>query len=135
MTRLYSDAAQFEAVFTTMFAGIETEAPEQLDALVKQGMVVRFRVREPEVDLWIDGRSAPVEVAFAPMAVRPDLTGDLTADSMHALLLGTLPLGRAVMFRKLKVSGSTRKAKRLEPLLHAKQATYPAVAANSGIGG
>lgn len=114
-----------------MFADIETEAPDQLAALVQQGMVVRFRVREPDVDLWIDGRTAPVQVAFTPMAVTPDLTGDLSANSMHALLLGTLPLGRAVMFRKLKLKGSTSKAMRLEPLLHAMQATYPAIAAET----
>jgi hypothetical protein len=51
----------------------------------------------------------------------------LTADSMHELLLGTLPLGKAVLFRKLKVSGSRSGALRLEPLLHACQAVYAGI--------
>ena len=47
---------------------------------------------------------------------------------MHELLLGTLPLGRALMFRKLRVSGSKSRAMKLESLLHACQAVYPAIA-------
>jgi putative sterol carrier protein len=46
---------------------------------------------------------------------------------MHELLLGTLPLGKAMMFRKLKVSGSKSRALKLEPLLHACQAVYPRI--------
>jgi putative sterol carrier protein len=50
---------------------------------------------------------------------------------MHELLLGSLPLGKAILFRKLKVSGSKSKAMALEPLLHSCQAVYPDIAANS----
>ena len=55
----------------------------------------------------------------------------LSADSMHELLLGTLPLGRALMFRKLKVGGSKSKAMGLEPLLHACQSVYPDITADA----
>ena len=48
---------------------------------------------------------------------------------MHELLLGTLPLGKALLFRKLKVGGSKSKAMGLEPLLHACQSVYPDIAA------
>ncbi len=50
---------------------------------------------------------------------------------MHQLLLGTLPLGKALLFRKLKVSGSKSKAMGLEPLLHACQAVYPDIVADA----
>ena len=46
------------------------------------------------------------------------------------LLLGTLPLGKALLFRKLRVSGSKSKAMQLEPLLHACQAVYPRLASD-----
>ena len=46
---------------------------------------------------------------------------------MHELLLGTLPLGKAVLFRKLKVSGSRSGALKREPLLHACTAVYPGI--------
>ena len=45
------------------------------------------------------------------------------------LLLGALPLGRALLFRKLKVSGSKSQAMKLESLVHACQSAYPDIAA------
>ena len=44
---------------------------------------------------------------------------------MQNLLLGTLPLGQAMLLRKLKVSGSRSRALSLEPLLHACQTATP----------
>ncbi len=74
------------------------------------------------------GRSSP---RSHPSSVDATLTAKLSADSMHQLLLGTLPLGKALLFRKLKVSGSKSKAMGLEPLLHACQAVYPDIAAEA----
>ena len=52
-----------------------------------------------------------------------------SANDMHDLLLGTLGLAKALLFRKLKVSGSKSQAMKLESLLHACQAVYPDIAA------
>jgi hypothetical protein len=49
---------------------------------------------------------------------------------MHELLLGTLPLGRAILFRNLKVQGSKSKAMKIESLLHTMQAVYPSLVAD-----
>ena len=129
MSRIYEDTSQFEALFTQMFEQIATDDPDGMDELVDQAMVIRFRVREPDVELWVDGRAKPVQTSFG---TKPDLdatlTADLTANSMHELLLGTLPLGKAMLFRKLKVQGSKSKAMKLEGLLHTMQAVYPALA-------
>ncbi len=129
MSRIYEDAAQFEAMFTKMFDQVATDDPDGMDALVAEQMVIRFRLREPDVDLWVDGRSKPVQTSFGQQDLDVSLTADLTANSMHELLLGTLPLGRALLFRKLKVSGSKSKAMKLEDLLHALQAVYPTLVA------
>lgn len=128
MSQVYTDAAQFESLFTSMFETIESDDPDGMDELVDQQMVIRFDVREPDVELWVDGRSKPVQTSFGARELEPTLSASLTANSMHELLLGTLPLGRAVMFRKLKVRGSTSKAMKLESLLHAMQAVYPGLA-------
>jgi putative sterol carrier protein len=100
-----------------------------MDTLVDLQMVINFRLREPEADIWVDGRSRPVVTTFAPIGVDATLTARLSADSMHRLLLGTLPLGKALLFRALTVSGSKAQAMHLEPLLHACQAVYPQIAA------
>ena len=123
MGKVYASADDFERLFTRMFDDIADD--DGMATLVEQQMVIRFRLRDPDVDLWVDGRSRPVTTAFAPLDEEPTLTARLSTDSMHDLLLGTLPLGRAMLFRKLKVSGSTTQAMKLEPLLHAMQAVYP----------
>jgi putative sterol carrier protein len=94
--------------------------------------VINFQLHDPGADIWVDGRSRPVVTTFEPIdGVDATLTAKLSADSMHELLLGTLPLGKALLFRKLKVSGSKSKALALEPLLHACQAVYPDIAADA----
>lgn len=125
MRQNYASEAQFEALFTRLFDLIGTVDPDGMDELVDQAMVIRFRLRSPAVEMWIDGRSKPVRASFGAQELDATLTADLSADSMHELLVGTLPLGKAILFRKLKVQGSTSKAMKLENLLHAMQAAYP----------
>jgi putative sterol carrier protein len=123
--RIYADAAQLRVVFSEMFDDVADD--DGMDGLVAQQMVINFRLHDPSIDIWVDGRSRPVATAFEPNGVDATLTAELSADSMHELLLGTLPLGKAVLFRRLKVSGSRSGALRLEPLLHACQAVYPGI--------
>lgn len=129
MSRTYADTAQLESVYSSMFDRVADD--ESMDTLVNAQMVINFRLSDPDSDVWIDGRSRPVVTTFEPIDVDATLTATLSADSMHELLLGTLPLGKAILFRKLKVSGSKSKAMALEPLLHSCQAVYPDIAANS----
>ena len=127
MGRIYDSAEQFEGLFGRMFDDIADA--DGMDTLVEQRMVIRFRLRDPDVDLWVDGRARPVTTSFIALDLEPTLTAKLSTDSMHELLLGTLPLGRALLFRKLKVGGSKSQAMKLESVLHAMQAVYPGLAA------
>jgi putative sterol carrier protein len=130
MGRTYVHSAQLEHVYSTMFDAVADD--DSMDTLVDAQMVINFRLHDPDADIWVDGRSRPVVTTFEPIdGVRATLTAKLSADSMHELLLGTLPLGKALLFRKLKVSGSKSKAMGLEPLLHACQAVYPAIQADA----
>ena len=128
MSRIYSDADQLIDVYAAMFERVADD--DSIDDLVEQQMVINFRLDHPDADIWVDGRSRPVVTTFEPIDVDATLTATLSADSMHQLLLGTLPLGRALLFRKLKVSGSKSQAMKLESLLHACQSTYPNIAAD-----
>ena len=110
MGRHYADAAQLERVYTTMFDAVADD--DSMGSLVDSQMVINFLLNDPDADIWVDGRSRPVVTTFEPVdGVDASLTARLSADSMHELLLGTLPLGKALLFRKLKVSGSKSKAK------------------------
>ena len=126
MGSVYPDANVLRHVYSRMFAAIADDS--SMTRLVDFAMVINFRLRDPDADIWVDGRSMPVDTSFASIGVDATLTARLSADSMHQLLLGTLPLGKAVMFRKLKVSGAKSQAMQLEPLLHACQAVYPGIA-------
>jgi putative sterol carrier protein len=130
MGNTYSDSAQLETVYTTMFDAVADD--DSMDALVAAQMIINFRLDHPAADIWVDGRSRPVVTKFEPIdGVDATLTATLSANSMHELLLGTLGLSKALLFRKLKVSGSKSKAMGLEPLLHACQAVYPDVAVDA----
>lgn len=126
MARTYPDSATLVDAYSEMFAAIADD--DAMDDLVALQMIINFRLDHPDADIWVDGRSRPVATAFEPIGAKATLTARLSADSMHELLLGTLPLGKALLFRKLKVSGSKSKAMKLEPLLHACQRVYPAIA-------
>jgi len=128
MSRIYADAEQLTEVYTAMFDAVADD--DSIDDLVAQRMVINFRLHDPDADIWVDGRSRPVVTTFDPIDVDATLTATLSADSMHDLLLGTLPLGKALLFRKLKVSGSKSQAMKLESLLHACQSVYPDIAAD-----
>lgn len=128
MSRTYADAEQLTEVYTAMFDAVADD--DSIDDLVAQRMVINFRLHDPDADIWVDGRSRPVVTTFDPIDVDATLTATLSADSMHDLLLGTLPLGKALLFRKLKVSGSKSQAMKLESLLHACQSVYPDIAAD-----
>jgi putative sterol carrier protein len=127
VSQIYRDTPQFESLYTQMFDQIATDDPDGMDPLVEQQMVIRFRLRQPDVELWVDGRDKPVQTSFGPQPLKASLTATLSCTTMHELLLGTLPLGRAMLFRKLKVQGSKSAAMKLESLLHACQAVYPSL--------
>lgn len=127
MGHVYADGEQLREVYTAMFDAVADD--ESIDDLVAQRMVINFVLHDPAADIWVDGRSRPVVTTFEPIDADASLTATLSADSMHGLLLGTLPLAKALLFRKLKVSGSKSRAMKLESLLHACQAVYPDIAA------
>ena len=127
MSRTYADAEQLTEVYAAMFDAVADD--DSIDDLVEQRMVINFRLHDPDADIWVDGRSRPVVTTFEPIDVDAALTATLSADAMHELLLGTLGLAKALLFRKLKVSGSKSQAMKLESLLHACQSVYPDIAA------
>lgn len=129
MSQIYESAEQFESIFTELFRRIDTADEGGFDDLVSRRMSVRFRVTEPDVEMVVDGSSAPVITSFGPSDQKTTLTVDLTADTLHELLLGTLPLGKALSSRRLGVKGSKLKAMRLQNLFHTFQAVYPELVA------
>ena len=128
MSQIYQSAADFEALYMHLFDRIADDDPDGMDPLVEQQMVIHFELHQPDAELWVDGRTKPVQASFGPQPLEASFTARLSGDTLHTLLLGTLPLGRALLYRKLKVDGSKTAALKLESLLHACQAVYPGLA-------
>lgn len=128
MSTIHRDADTFVALHTRLFDQITTTQARQLDELVRRSMVICFDVHDPDVQMWVDGPQSPVRTSFIPDATTATLTAHLSGDSLHRLLLGTLPQGWALTSRRLTVTGSKLEAMPLESLLQANQAVYPALA-------
>lgn len=128
MSSIYGDADTFVALYTRLFDDITTSQADRLRELTKRHMVICFDVHDPEVEMWVDGSHDPVHTSFGATSAKATLTASLSGDALHELLLGALPLGKALTSGRLKVKGSKLKAMRLESLLHACQAAYPELA-------
>ena len=128
MEPVYKNAAQVQELYIRLFEGVQAADPHGMDSITKSKMVIRFRLKEPRVDMWVDGRSNPVQAHFGPQRIKASITASMAANTLHELLLGTLPLGQAIKKKRLSVKGSLFKLIKLEDLLHQCQARYPALA-------
>jgi len=128
MAEVYANAMQAQAAYARLFEKVEQGDPKSMESFIKSGMVVKFEMTEPQIDMWVDGRRTPVATMFGHQDLKPNLALTMTGETLHEILLGSLPLGKAISSRRLKVKGSMFKAMRLEGLLHAYQAYYPAIA-------
>ena len=129
MPQIYRSAEQFESLFTELFARVENAGKGGFDDLVKRKMLVRFRISEPDVAMAVDGRKAPAAILFGPSDGKATLSVELTADSLHELLVGTLPLGKALSGKRLRLNGSKLKALSLKNLFTTLRAAYIDLAA------
>lgn len=128
MAQVYANAEQAKAVYTRLFEQVEKEGSSGMETFKKSHLVVKFEMTEPQLEMWVDGRSDPVATAFGEQNLKPDLTFKMTGNTLNDILLGTMSLTKAMTSRKLKVGGSRRKAMKFEDLLHSYQADYPQIA-------
>lgn len=125
---VYDSPEQVKAVYTRLFNTVATTDPDGMDSLVKEKMVVKFQMTDPQIDMWVDGRTKPVMPYFEDPGVKTSLTATMSGDTLHEMLLGTLRLTKALGSGRLKVNGSMFKARRLEDLFHTCQTQYPIIA-------
>ena len=83
----------------------------------------------------VNGRKDPPQITYGKTALRPDLEIQLSADTLHKILLGELRLSSAVATRQLAVRGPIHKSLVFEDIFHSAQAFYPSVLEEIGIDG
>ena len=129
----FKSTEQLHAAMRTLFARIGENDPHAADGILKARLVICLRTSEPKGEIALDGRLAPLKASFGPSALRPELDIQMSADTLHRILLGQLALGKALSGGLLKVKGPILKTLPLAELFHQGQRFYPDVLRELGL--
>jgi hypothetical protein len=129
----YHDTEQLYAATQALFARIGQGNPHAADGILRARLVIRLRTSEPEGEIALDGRQAPLKSGFGPSTLRPELDIQMSADTLHRILMGELALGKALSGGLLKVKGPILKTLPLAELFHQGQRFYPDVLRELGL--
>jgi hypothetical protein len=129
----YQNTEQLYAVTQALFTRISQNGAHAADGLLKARLVIRLRTSEPEGEIELDGRQPPLKSSFGPSNLRPELDIQMSADTLHRILLDELPLGKALSGGLLKVKGPILKTLPLADLFHQGRRYYPDVLRELGL--
>lgn len=130
---VYKDSEQLYVILKSLFTFIKDDDPESVKSVSSAHLIIRLHFKQPEAEVWINGRKNPVTADYCSSSLRPDLDVELSADAFHQIMLGTLPLGKALASGQMKVRGPVYKSFVLQDIFHRGQAIYPQLAEKSGI--
>lgn len=123
----YADSDQFVSTLSLLFDRVQQTYPQAAEELEQAKLILRFRCSDPEADILINGRRHPASVTFGENRIRPEVDIQLTADTLHSILLGDLKLSKALASRSLKIRGPARKTLAVTDLFHQCQKLYPEI--------
>ena len=128
----YKSSEQLYGSLRTLFGRIQ-EQPGAMQTVQASRMVIRLRCNDPAADVVINGRQTPLQIVYGVSPLHPDLDVDLSAETLHTILLRQLPLRKAIGSGQMKVKGAVHRTKALESVLYHGQALYPDVLREHGI--
>lgn len=129
---IYIDSEQLYTNVEALFALIAEKNPGAADAVLASRLVIRLRCTEPDAEITINGRRRPLETTYGPTHLRPTFEIELTANTLHAILLGELGLAKAVTNGLVEVRGPVWRVKALADLFHQAQELYLQVLQEQG---
>lgn len=130
---IYANTDQLYACLQALFDHVQEEDPDAAKAILASRLVIRLCCTAPAAEITLNGRRRPVQTTFGPSSLRADLDVELDADTLHHILLGELPLKKAVTSGRLKVKGPVWKTFALADLFRRGQAIYPQVLIEEGL--
>lgn len=123
----YPDDVTLYSSLREMFTRLEA-TPEAYRALTTARLALRLKCSAPAAEVLLDGRRpGQFQAIYGAAAVRPDLDVELATDTLHLILLNSLPLKKAVGSGLVKVKGPTWKLTALAAVLEAGRLVYPDV--------
>ena len=129
---VYTDAEQLYAYVKALFTLIAEKIPTAADSILASRLVIRLHCTGPDAEITINGRRRPLETTYGPTRLRPTLDIELTAGTLHAIMLGELGLKKALAGGLLRVQGPVWKLKALADLFHQGQELYLQVLEEQG---
>jgi hypothetical protein len=129
----FASSDQFYEVIQALFDQVRREDSKAAEALNKAKLLIRFKCREPEAVITINGRRVPAEVTYGVNKIRPEVNVRLTADTFHRILLGELRLSKALASHQIEVLGPAHKALAVAGLFHECQSIYPQILLEHGL--
>lgn len=117
----FRDTDQLYRVFDAFLRRLAAQ-PEVADALVASRMVVRFRYKDPDGQVTVDLRQAPVRWEFGATSLDPELELIQSAEVANRFWQGRLGITGALASRKVVARGPISKALALLPAL---EPAYP----------
>ncbi len=132
---IYQSDDQFYNSMQLLFERMRLQEPNPIDQLALSKMLVRLSFVEPSATIVVNGRKQPVSIQYgaARSPLIPDLDAQMSADTLHAILLQQLSLKHALGVRKMKVSGMLWKTNSLGAILDHGRHLYPGVLRDVGL--
>jgi hypothetical protein len=129
----YTDSDQLYTCIKALFSRIAAQDSGAADEILASHMVIRLRCTEPAAEFTINGRRRPLQTVFGPSSLHPTLKIDLSADTLHRIMLGDLSLKTALARGLLKVQGPVWKSNGLGDLFRQSQVLYRQVLIDQGL--
>jgi hypothetical protein len=129
---VFQSSEQLGHVLQTLFSRVAQDS-EAVQSLVSSKLIIRLVINTPALEITINGRFNPPRVSYEHTTLNADLEIGASADTLHEILLGTLPLSQAWQGGKLTTKGSILKSFVLVDIFHAGQNYYPKVLEEAGI--
>ncbi len=121
----FEDTDQLYHVLGAFLRRVADE-PEVAGALLEGQIVLRFRYTEPEGQITIDLRQAPITWVTGECELEPDVEMMQSGDTAHQFWLGKLNVPAALATRKVVSRGPVAKALKLLPAVKPTFALYRA---------
>lgn len=130
---VFESADQLETCARLLFSRVQEEVPLATRQVLGSRLLIRLNCVTPQTEIWINGRRPPLQTSFGAASQRPDLDITLAGDTLHEILMGQLPLRKAMSNGQLKVEGRIWKAQALADLFFYSQEIYPLVLQEQGL--
>jgi len=123
---VFNNTSQLQKTIERLF-NLVGEDPEAIKVIENSKLILRLKITSPAMEVNINGRKSPPEVSYGSNSLKPDLEVETSADSLHYILLGEMPVGKAWSGGKLKAHGAITKSFVLATIFHSGQRFYPQV--------